>query len=209
MSFPYGCFVMIPLKMRILCGLGFIKINDATMNGLCSICLLFGIFFLLTSFAFASGAELTNLVIKNTQDDLVIDLKINGVITEEMKAAVLNGISVSLTFFILLYEVHDFWFDKKITSITTTHKIQYDALKKEYRITRSWEKTDPLVLKNFEKARQLISEINSLKIIPIAKLKKGKQYQLKAKSELNDKNYLFSSFPWEFETDWYTINFIY
>jgi hypothetical protein len=82
-------------------------------------------------------------------------------------------------------------------------------LKKEYRITRSWEKTDPLVLKNFEKARQLISEINSLKIIPIAKLKKGKQYQLKAKSELYDKNYLFSSFPWEFETDWYTINFIY
>ena len=209
MSFPYGCFVMIPLKMRILCSLGLLKINGATMNGLCSICLLFGIFFLLTSMAFASGAEFTNLVINNTQEDLVIDLKIKGVFKEEMKEAVLNGISVSFTFFILLYEVHDFWFDKKITSITTTHKIQYNALKKEYRITRSWEKTDPLVLKNFEKARQLISEINSLKIIPIAKLKKGKQYQLKAKSELYDKNYLFSSFPWEFETDWYTINFIY
>jgi hypothetical protein len=159
--------------------------------------------------AFASEAELTNLVIKNTNDYLALDLEIKGVFTEEMKKAVLNGIAIRFAFLIVLYEVHDFWFDKRITSITTIHKIQYDALKKEYSIIRSWEKASPLVVINIEKARQLISEINSLEVIPFKSLKKGKHYQLRVKSELNDRKYFFSRFPWEFETDWYTINFTY
>jgi hypothetical protein len=183
--------------------------DNTNWFGLRLSCLNFVILFLLTSLAFASGAELTNLVVKNTRDDLVIDLKIKGVFTEDMREAVLSGIPVSFTFLINLYEVHDFWFDKKIASIATNHKIQYDALKKEYRIMRSWGKIDPLVTKNFEKARLLMSEIDGLKIIPLTRIKKGKHYQLRVKSELNEKKIPFSGFPWEFETDWYTINFIY
>jgi hypothetical protein len=163
----------------------------------------------MTGFAFAAEAELTNLVIKNTHDDLTLDVKIENVFTEEMKEAVINGIPVRFTFLIVLYQVHDFWFDERITNITTIHKIQYDVLKKEYSINRTWEKASPLVVVNFEKARQLISEINSLEIMPLKSLKKGRHYQLRVKSELADRNYLFSKFPWQFETDWYTINFTY
>ena len=197
------------MKMRIRCGLRSLKINRANMSGLCSICILFSVLFFMTALAFASGVELTNLVIKNMHDRLALDLKINGIFTEEMKAAILSGIPVSFTFSILLYQVHDFWFDKRITNITTIHKIQYDTLKKEYSIIRTWEKAGASMVLNFEKARQLISEINSLEVIPLKSLKKGKHYQLKVKSELNDRNYFFSRLPWEFETDWYTINFIY
>ena len=74
---------------------------------------------------------------------------------------------------------------------------------------RSWVKIDPLVTKNFEKARLLMSETDGLKVIPLTRIKKGKHYQLRVKSELNEKKIPFSGFPWEFETDWYTINFIY
>jgi hypothetical protein len=49
---------------------------------------------------YASEAELTNLVIKNSQADLLIDLTIKGVFTNEMKKALLNGIPVSFTFLI-------------------------------------------------------------------------------------------------------------
>jgi len=54
-----------------------------------------------------------------------------------------------------------------------------------------------------------MSEINGLKIIPLGRLRKGTQYQLRIKSELQDRSYPFTGTPWEFETDWYTINFIY
>jgi len=65
------------------------------------------------------------------------------------------------------------------------------------------------VVNDFEKARELISEIYGLEVIKLTRLKKGGHYQLKVKAELNDKMYLFFSFPWEFETNWYAINFIY
>jgi len=54
-----------------------------------------------------------------------------------------------------------------------------------------------------------MSEISGLQVISATRLKRGEHYQLKVKSELGDKKYLFSGFPWEFETDWYTINFVY
>ena len=171
--------------------------------------LIFLILFIPASQTFASGAELTNIVVKNDGQDLFIDLTIQGVFTNEMEKALLSGIPVSFTFIVILYIVNDFWFDKKVASTTTSHKIQYDALKKEYRVTRSWEKTGPLMVKNFNKAGLLMSQIAGLKIIPINKLNKGDHYQLRVKSELNETEFPFAGFPWEFETDWYTINFIY
>jgi hypothetical protein len=159
--------------------------------------------------AFTSEVELTNIVIKNTRDDLLVDIRIKNIFTEEMKKAVLAGITTSLIFKIYLNEVRDFWVDRKITKITAIHEIQYDALKKEFRIQRSWENREPLIVKKIEEARQLISEINAMKVIQLKRLKKGHHYQLKVKSELNDKKFLFFGLPWEFETDWYTINFIF
>ena len=172
-------------------------------------CLIFLILFLLRSQIVASGAELTNIVVKKDRENLLVDLRIKGVFTNEMKKALLSAIPVSFTFIIILYKVNDFWFNKKVASITTSHKIQYDALKNEYSITRSWEKTGPFVVKNFDKAFLLMSEIGSLKITPLNRLKKGEHYQLRVKSELYEKKFPFAGFPWEFETDWYTINFIY
>ena len=84
-----------------------------------------------------------------------------------------------------------------------------DVLKKEYRIRRSWEKQVPLVVKDFEKVKSLFSEIKGFDVIPLKRLKKGKHYQLMIKSDLSENKAHLTGLPWEFETDWYTINFIY
>ena len=171
-------------------------------------CLVF--FVLLTaSQAFSGDSELTNLIIRNKDGKLQVDLRIKGIFTEEMKAAVSKGIPIRLTFLILLYEVRDHWFDDKMISKTAMHDVIFDALKKEYRIRRSWEESVPLVLKDFEKAQRLFFEINGLDVISLKRLKKGKHYQLRVKSELDKKKFPLAGFPWDFETDWYTINFIY
>ena len=61
-----------------------------------------------------------------------------------------------------------------------------------------------------------MSEIKSLHIIPLDKLTKGSQYQIKAKAELSKLTLplslhyiLFFVSLWDFETDWYTIDFTY
>jgi len=184
--------------------------HNAIMKRLHAGCLVFLVLILTTtSPAFSGDAELTNLSVRNSNDQLQVDLTINGIFTEEMKAAVSKGIPISLAFFMLLYEVRDYWLDDKIVSKTAVHDVKFDVLKKEYRIQRSWEKGIPLVITDFEKARILFSEIKGFDVIPLKRLKKGKHYQLRVKLEFSDNKVHFTGFPWEFETDWYTLNFIY
>ena len=133
--------------------------HKAIRKRLYSGCLVFFVLLLAASPAFSGGAELTNLTVRNSNDELQVDLMIKGIFTEEMKAVVSKGIPISLTFLILLYEVRDYWFDNKMASKTAVHDIKFDVLKKEYRIRRSWEKRIPLVIKDFEKAQRLFSEI--------------------------------------------------
>ena len=172
-------------------------------------CLVFFVLLLTAGPAFTGDAELTNLIVRNSNDQLQVDLSIKGIFTEEMKTAVSKGLPISLTFLILLYEVRDDWFDDKIMGKTALHDIKFDVLKKEYRIRRSWEKRPSSIIKDFEKAQRLFFEIKEFDVISLKRLKKGKQYQLRVKLELDGKKFPFAGFPWEFETDWYTLNFIY
>jgi len=171
--------------------------------------LMLYVLLLTASPAYSQDVELTNLVVRNSDDQLQVDLTIKGIFTEEMEMALSKGVPISLTFSILLYETRDYWFDDKIVSKTAMHDLKYDVLKKEYRIRRSWEKRTPLIIKDFENARSLFSEIEGIDVIPLKRLQKGKHYQLRVKSELIENKVHFTGFPWEFETDWYTINFIY
>ena len=172
-------------------------------------CLVFFVLLLTARPAFTGDAELTNLIVRNSNDQLQVDLSIKGIFTEEMKAAVSKGFPISLTFLILLYEVRDYWFDEEIMGKTALHDIKFDVLKKEYRIRRSWEKRPSSIIKDFEKAQRLFFEIKEFDVISLKRLKKSKQYQLRVKLEIDGKNFPFTGLPWEFETDWYTLNFIY
>jgi len=183
--------------------------HNALKKSLHAGCLVFFVLLLTARPAFSGDADLTNLIVRNSNDQLQVDLMIKGIFSEEMKAAVSKGIPISLTFLILLYEVRDYWIDDRIISKTAMHDIKFDVLKKEYRIQRSWEKGIPSIIKDFEKAQSLFLEIKEFDVIPLKRLKKGEHYQLGVKLELNGEKFPFTSFPWEFETDWYTINFIY
>lgn len=164
---------------------------------------------LAASSALSGDAELTNLIIRSSNDQLQVDLTIKGIFTKEMEIAVSKGVPVSLMFLILLYETRDYWFDNKIVSKTAVHGIKFDVLKKEYRVSRSWEKSIPLVIKDFGEALYLFSELKGFDVISRNKLKKGKHYQLRVKSELGENKIPFTGFSWQSETDWYSINFVY
>ena len=183
--------------------------HNSIKKSLYSGCLVFFVLLLTAGPAFCGDAELTNLIVRNNNDELQVDLVIKRILTEELKADVSKGIPVHLTYLILLYEIRDYWFDDKIISKTALHEIKFDVLKKEYRIKRSWEKRSPSIIKDFNKAQSLFLEIKEFDVIPHQRLKKGKHYQLRVKLELNGKKFPFVGFPWEFETDWYTLNFIY
>ncbi len=165
---------------------------------------------------FAQDAILTNITVSNTRDDLLLYLNLEGAFREEMKKAILSGVPSTFSFFAKLNRTRNFWFDRAIADIEVTHTIIYDNLKKEFTVKRSWKEDNPEVTKSFKEAQKWMTEINSLKLIPLNRLEKGEQYQLRVKAEVSKKTLpfylhyiLFFVSLWDFETDWYAIDFIY
>lgn len=165
---------------------------------------------------FALEARLENIIVTNTRDDLLVFLNVEGAFTESMKEAVLSGVPVTFSFFINLFNTREFWPDRKIASVKITHELKYDSLKKEFILKRSWGSNEPVAMESFEEAQKLMCKIDSILLAKLDKLKKGDQYQIRTKAELTKKTLplnlhyvLFFMALWDFETDWYTIDFTY
>lgn len=164
----------------------------------------------------AKNAELSNIIVTNTRDDLLAYMRVEGAFPDEMKEAIISGVPATFSFYISLLKVRGWWMDQKIAELKASHTIKYDTLKKAFIVERSWENDQPRVIQSFEEAQRLMTEVDSLKIIPLSELAKGNLYQLRAKAQLSKVTLpfylhyvLFFVSLWDFETDWYTIDFIY
>ncbi|MDX2448362.1 MAG: DUF4390 domain-containing protein [Desulfobacterales bacterium] len=166
--------------------------------------------------AHANDAELKNIIVTNTQDDLLIYLTVEGAFRQEMETAISTGVPATFSFFVNLYQTRGFWFDKNISELKVLHTIKYDTLKNGYIVERSWDSNHQRVMESFDEAKKLMAEIDSLKIVELNRLEKGSQYQIRTKAQLNKLTLpfylhyvLFFVSLWDFDTDWYTIDFIY
>jgi hypothetical protein len=136
--------------------------------------------------------------------------------TDKINQAVLNGVSTTFSFYITLYKTDDSWFDKKISNIEIKSTLKYNSLKKEFSILKPWKNEKPIVTQSFDEAKSLMTEIDNLKITALNQLVKGDKYQLRIKAKLDKvtlplslHTVLFFLSFWDFETNWYLINFTY
>ena len=178
--------------------------------------LLLFILFFIQNVSYAKEASLSNIIVTNTRDDLLVYLTVEDAFKEEMQQAITSGVPTTFSFLITLNRVRSLWMDAEIADIKVSNTVKYDNLKKEFVVTRSWENGTPVVTQSFDEAKKLMSEIDGLKVVPLYKLQKGQRYQLAAKAELNKLTLpfhlhyvLFFVSLWDFETDWYTIDFVY
>ena len=164
----------------------------------------------------AAEATLSDIIVTNTQEDLLVFFDIQGCFTREMEEAILNGIPATFTIIIRLYKTRTLWFDGSISSLRLEHTIKYDSLKNEFRVTRSEDNNNELVFKEFEKAKKVMAEISNIEVVPLKELQRNSKYQLRVKAELEKVRLplylhyvLFFVTLWDFETDWYTVDFTY
>jgi len=164
----------------------------------------------------AAEARLTDIVVTNTRDDLLVYFSVADCFTDNMEKAINNGVSTSFTFFVKLYEVRDWWWDRSIADVRVNHEIKYDGLKKVYIVRLSSAENKVVYVNDFEEAKKLMSEIVGLKVTQLRNLQRGNRYQISMMAEL-DKirlpfyfHYVFFFLSlWDFETDWYTVDFRY
>ncbi len=162
------------------------------------------------------NAILANIKLANTRDDLLTYFEVKNAFTDKINQAVQNGIPTTFSFYVSLYRTTSSLFDKKIADIQIKSTVKYNSLKEEFSISRPWKDEKPSVTQSFEEAKSWMTAVDNLRVIPLEKLVKGGKYQIRIKAELDkvtlplSLHYVlfFVSF-WDFETDWYLINFTY
>jgi len=149
---------------------------------------------------------------------LLISFKVTDCFTKKMIQAIKNGVNTRFVYLIRLYKVRRWWKDKKIVDMKVCHTIHYDSIKKVYNLTMSESEgsTKEIPVKDLEEAKRMLAQITDLKIIDLKKLKKKENYKIMIKAELDKIRLplhlhyvLFFLSLWNFDTDWYTVNFQY
>ncbi|MCW8799930.1 MAG: DUF4390 domain-containing protein [Desulfobacter sp.] len=194
------------------------KIKHAFTRFLCVVVFFItGLLFIVPGIAIArDNAVLSDIKLANTRDDLFAYFKVEKAFNEKNIQAITNGISTSFTFYVTLFKTSSSLFDKKIIDIETRATIKYNSMKQEYTVICQWKDAPPLITKSFDEAKTWMTEIDNLKVVPLDRLIKGGKYQIRIKAELEKVTlplslhyvFFFVSY-WDFETDWYVINFTY
>jgi hypothetical protein len=165
---------------------------------------------------FIRDARIIDMAVINHPTDLLLSLKVEGAFKEKLEEAVMSGAPTTFSFFIIISEFRGILLDRKILQINLSHTIKYNNLKNDFTVKRSWENDKPLTTDSFDQAKQWMTVISDLRLMPLSHLQKGGHYKIKAKAQLDkvtlplflDYIFFFVSL-WDFETDWQTVKFIY
>jgi hypothetical protein len=164
----------------------------------------------------AKQAQIADIIVTNNQDSLLVYFYTKGCFTPEMNKAIMSGIPTTFTFFLELYKPRNFWPNKKLVASKLNHTIKYDSLREEFQVTLSERGNQTFILKDFAKAQEMMADVSNVQVIPLKQMERNNQYQLRIKAELNKVTLplylhyvLFFISLWDFETDWYIVEFIY
>lgn len=173
----------------------------------CFFWILVGIFYLAAGLAAAHCAEISDVVINSSRGYLNLSLKIRDAVTEKIMKPANDGVSSSIVFSIVLYQVNSFWFDKTVAHQTATNTLRYDPSKKKYSLIRSWYNGPPMVVGTLDQAKKLMIEIMDLRLMPLDGLERGRKYQIRVQAVCQDPNAFIFGPSGCFKTDWYTVDF--
>jgi hypothetical protein len=163
----------------------------------------------------AVKAEIRDIVVNNSSTDLLLYLTVGRAFRAEMEEGILNGIPTSFTFFVSLREFDDGRPGKQIANLEFDHVLAYDSLKEVFTLHFS-ENDVAVTVDSLAKAKTMMTAVNGVKIIDLARLKSGARYVLSVKVRLARKSlpllfhYLIPF--WQLrdeETDWYYVEFRY
>jgi hypothetical protein len=170
-----------------------------------------------SAMAWAEEARITDVIVTNTRDDLILYFSVDGCFTPELEQAIMNGVPTTFTFLASLNRVRSFWKDKNLASVEIHHTVKFNNLKNTFVITRSEDAGRQIVVTSLPEAKKVMAEVENLKIARLESLEKNHRYQVRIKAELSRITlpfylhhvFRFFLFLWDFETDWYTTDFMY
>ncbi len=160
--------------------------------------------------------QFKDITITTSKTHLLLFGVINNEKSNELEQAMHSGIPMHFIFFIELFRSRNNWTDEELTSMEFSHTLKYDTLKEHYELTIEEQKNKKTSYETLEQAKQVMNEINGLKVVELSKLQPDSSYELRMKAQLYEKtlpmnlHYVIPFISlWNMETDWHTIEFTY
>ena len=160
--------------------------------------------------------EIKDIIVTTSDNDLLLFATVKNCFTPEMLDDLRNGIPAVFTYHLKLVKTSNNWIDTSLVEAFVTHTMTFDRSRKEYRIAFSNQDGKNVTTGDLEQAKQLMAELNGLKVIPLNQLVPGAPYAIHFKVTLKKGSLPFGmqriipfSSLWDFETDWRTIEFRY
>lgn len=160
-------------------------------------------------------AGLSDIVLIDSDSDLLIYFQVTNAFTPEMEEGIKNGIPVCFTFYLELQKTADGWPDRDIANISFDRTLTYDNLKEEYQVELG-ESGRRAAVGTLAEARRLMVEVHDYQLAALKDLDFAATYKVRIKARLAKKTlplnfqYVIPFWSlWEFETDWYGAEFVF
>ena len=164
----------------------------------------------------AEEAFLKNITLASMDDHMVVSLRVEGAFTPQILALVQEGAQVQFTYRLRMYRDRRMWLDEKLSGMDLTHALLFDPVRKSYKVRRSWGQPLWTETRSLAEARALMTQIDKLPILSLARMQPGEGYELRAKVVLHQirlpfyLRYVFYFVSlWDYETEWHSVFFLY
>jgi len=178
--------------------------------------LLQGLLFTPASVCGKESARIADIVVMNSDRDLLLYFTLQDAFTDEMVKGIENGIPVTFSFFIELFQLQAGKPERKIASQAFDHTLNYDPLKQEYAVEMEERQVSVIAFKSFAEAKTAMVDLHDLAVAELALLETDGRYMVKVKAKLAKKTlpmnfqYIIPFWQlWKFETDWSSLSFTY
>ncbi|MDD5475842.1 MAG: DUF4390 domain-containing protein [Syntrophales bacterium] len=164
----------------------------------------------------ARDASITDFFITNTEEEVLVYLRVKDCFSPEMEEAILAGITTTFLLTIELYQRRGLWFDKKESTLEVRHSLKYDNVKRILYLSHSYRSGEPQQFTELGKAKRAMSDVSGLPVASLSSLARGQHYYVRVRAKLDKatlpmdirSTMVFFSL-WYFETDWARQDFVY
>ncbi len=159
-------------------------------------------------------AEIVNIEIGEDSGVLRVSFSIQNCFTPSMEEAIRSGVATTFRIRTVVEKPGALFFATVIQDVVLEHTIKYDYLKNEYQVQLPGTAGTARVTRSFAEAKEWMSTVRELPLLPLWRLETGQPYELRIKAELSKVElplffrYIFFFVSlWDFETDWQVVTF--
>lgn len=137
----------------------------------------------------ASGAappfRISNLVVTNSDSNLLVDLVLLGAMPEGIVEGLGTGIPAAVRFQLELWQYNSWWVDRRVVAKLVERQVVYDVLTKEFRVTPvQGEEREPYVTRDVWEAERVLSELRGFKLTQVMHLNLDELYYVRVRAEV-------------------------